>query len=226
MNKNESIDVVLKSRKMKKRQINRETIIKFAEKEFIEKGYEKARVEDIAFNSGNAKATIYNYFDSKEDILTAIIAKAYQLYIETLTSDLKLQEGKNVFKAILDSYLHFDEHYPYYSDLISSTESMLIIQKIYEKSSQDYPLTESEKEYKDREAETVNLLIEVFTKYLNKAITDRETMTKLIQAFAHFALTVREIIMRGKIIKRSNEETLTIIETMFRIIELGIKNYT
>ena len=87
MNKNESIDVVLKSRKMKKRQINRETIIKFAEKEFIEKGYEKARVEDIAFNSGNAKATIYNYFDSKEDILTAIIAKAYQLYIETLSSD-------------------------------------------------------------------------------------------------------------------------------------------
>ena len=210
---------------MIKRQINRETILKFAEKEFIEKGYEKARVEDIAFNSGNAKATIYNYFDSKEDILTAIIAKAYQLYIEVLTSDLKLRENKSVFRSILDSYLHFDERYPYYSELIFSTESLVIIQKIFDKSSQDRPLTESENEYKDAEAETVNLLVEIFTAYLNTTSIDRVAMIKLIQGFAHFALTLREIIMRGKMIKRSNEETLAIIETMFRIIELGIKNY-
>ena len=225
MNAKLSNDEVLHSRKMKKRQINRENILRFAEKEFLEKGYENARVEDIAFNSGNAKATIYNYFESKEDILTAIIAKAYLLYSKTLLDDLKNHESNSIFRVILDSYLYFDEHYPYYTELIFSIEAVLIIKKIYDKDVQNKSLTQSEEEYRDAEAETVNLYVDVFTKFVTNTITDRKAITKMIQAFAQFGATIRETIMRGKLIQRSNQETVELLETMIKILEIGIKNY-
>ena len=210
---------------MKKRQINRENILSYADKEFLEKGYDNARVEDIAFNSGNAKATIYNYFESKEDILTAIIAKAYLLYSKTLSDDLKNHESNSIFRVILDSYLYFDEHYPYYTDLIFSIEAVLIIKKIYDKGIQNKSLTQSEEEYRDAESETVNLYVDVFTKFVTNTIYDRKAITKMIQAFAQFGTTIRETIMRGKLIQRSNEETMELLETMIKILEIGIKNY-
>ena len=134
-------------------------------------------------------------------------------------------ESNSIFRVILDSYLYFDEHYPYYTDLIFSIEAVLKIKKIYDKGLKHISLTQSEAEYRDAESETVNLYVDVFTKFVTNTVTDRKAMTKMIQAFAQFGTTIRETIMRGKLIQRSNEETMELLETMIKILEIGIKNY-
>lgn len=43
--------------------------------EFVEKGFDQARVEDVAKRAGLSKAGVYLYFDAKEDILRALIER-------------------------------------------------------------------------------------------------------------------------------------------------------
>jgi AcrR family transcriptional regulator len=50
-------------------------ILDAALSEFLEKGFDQARVEDIAARAGLSKAGVYLYFDSKDDILRALIEK-------------------------------------------------------------------------------------------------------------------------------------------------------
>lgn len=51
---------------------------------FFEKGFEAARLEDIAARAGVSKGTIYLYFDSKEDIFQALVKGIPQANIERL----------------------------------------------------------------------------------------------------------------------------------------------
>jgi AcrR family transcriptional regulator len=53
--------------------------------EFFEKGFESARLEDIAARAGVSKGTIYLYFDSKEDIFQALVKGVPQANIDRLT---------------------------------------------------------------------------------------------------------------------------------------------
>ena len=215
----------LNERKMKKRQLNREIIIKYAEKEFKEKGYVNSRVEDIAFNSGNAKATIYNYFESKEDILVSIISNAYRSFTELLLVRLKENNDRNDLRIIFESYLYFDTQFPYLSELLNSNENMIIEKKIFDKIDQNISLTESEKEYRESEDELAKSATIILTKYLNNTITNADVLKKLVQVIAHFLLSIRQVIMTGKLVKQSNEQTKETLDIMVKIIELGIKNY-
>ena len=53
-------------------------ILKAAEKLFAEKGFDGARVDDIAGNAGVNKALIYYYFKSKRDILEELFSDLIQ----------------------------------------------------------------------------------------------------------------------------------------------------
>ena len=60
---------------MPKRELKEKTrkkIIKAAKIVFAEKGYQKAIITDIAKQAGLSEATIYGYFESKEDLLLTI----------------------------------------------------------------------------------------------------------------------------------------------------------
>ena len=49
---------------------------------FVEKGFAAARAEEIAARAGVSKGTLYLYFDSKEDLLRALIAEGFSSRIE------------------------------------------------------------------------------------------------------------------------------------------------
>ena len=58
--------------------------------EFFEKGFEAARLEDIAARAGVTKGTIYLYFHSKEDVFEALVRNVPQANVDLLqkvTSD-------------------------------------------------------------------------------------------------------------------------------------------
>lgn len=67
---------------------------------FIQKGYEKTSIQDILNELGLSKGAIYHYFNSKEEILYAVLKKEKEkanLYLENLVS-----QNKGIFKATLE----------------------------------------------------------------------------------------------------------------------------
>lgn len=75
-------------------------ILKAAGKVFAAKGYERATVSDIAKEARVAQGTIYNYFDSKGDILIALLRDFLQAPMSALaTTRLDTPEASLTFIA-------------------------------------------------------------------------------------------------------------------------------
>ena len=86
-------------------------IITAAEDVFTRKGFDEARMDDIAEETGLSKGTLYNYFKSKDDLIIAILDRIFQrefrvfeqseisamsasdsinLFVDTVAKDIKL----------------------------------------------------------------------------------------------------------------------------------------
>jgi AcrR family transcriptional regulator len=65
-------------RERHRREENRHSILRAAEKVFIQKGYRLATVDDIAEEAQFSKATLYRYFKSKHDIFFEIIFSSFE----------------------------------------------------------------------------------------------------------------------------------------------------
>ena len=80
-----------------------EKILETASQLFVQKGYEKTSMQDIARTAGISKGAIYHHFQSKSDIIFAVLKQRYQLMEDDLTNWLKTTEhltGKEQLKAI------------------------------------------------------------------------------------------------------------------------------
>lgn len=73
-----------------------EAIFEAAKKVFAEKDFSKAKISEIARLAGVADGTIYEYFQSKEDILLSLAANRLESYIEQAAGafDVKNPERK------------------------------------------------------------------------------------------------------------------------------------
>ena len=86
-------------------------IITAAEDVFTQKGFDEARMDDIAEETGLSKGTLYNYFKSKDDLIIAILDRIFQrefkafeqmdlstmtateainLFVDTVSKDIKI----------------------------------------------------------------------------------------------------------------------------------------
>ena len=86
-------------------------IIAAAEDVFTQKGFDEARMDDIAEETGLSKGTLYLYFKSKDDIIIAILDRIFQrefkafeqmdlstisateainLFVDTVSKDIKI----------------------------------------------------------------------------------------------------------------------------------------
>jgi len=66
----------------------RQRIIDVALKAFANRGFYRTRISDIAKDANVADGTVYLYFKSKEDLLTAIFDKFMENFLAALHSDL------------------------------------------------------------------------------------------------------------------------------------------
>ena len=62
----------------------REAILRTAREMFEKEGFERVSMSEIAARLGGSKATLYNYFDSKESLLVEIVRGAAQQHAEDL----------------------------------------------------------------------------------------------------------------------------------------------
>jgi AcrR family transcriptional regulator len=102
----------------------RAQIIDAAARVFAEKGFHRATTREIASAAGVSEGTIYNYFDSKADLLIGIMARLAELeqldaeLTQALQSDVKdfmiaisrhrlarIQRGQELLQAVLPEVL-------------------------------------------------------------------------------------------------------------------------
>jgi len=107
--------------KESKKTIKENNIIKAAEKVFDRMGFKNAKMEDIAFEAGITKVTLYSYFHSKENLYLAITYKALQKlsdrYYVTLDK-FKNNRGVDSVIALIETYMTFCEENFLYSEML------------------------------------------------------------------------------------------------------------
>lgn len=66
----------------------RRQILEAATHVFAQKGFHKARVEEIATEAGIAKGTVYEYFPSKKELFRELIKYATSIYLEAFAAKM------------------------------------------------------------------------------------------------------------------------------------------
>jgi TetR/AcrR family fatty acid metabolism transcriptional regulator len=107
------------SKNRKKRNLEKEvSILEGALRVFGEKGFDDATVAAICAEAGISEPTLYEYFDSKEDVLFSISELYTRREIERL-SELAhyIKDPRERVRAIIQAYLEFYENNPLYTSV-------------------------------------------------------------------------------------------------------------
>jgi AcrR family transcriptional regulator len=98
-------------------QDTRERILQAATRVFGKFGYTKTNIEDIAREAGIAKATIYHYFTSKEDVFLTIVRNEARSLENRIDEALKKVPGprEKLKTFFLTQYKHLFEHVNFYN---------------------------------------------------------------------------------------------------------------
>jgi AcrR family transcriptional regulator len=87
----------------------KEEILDMAAKSFAEKGYDGARVGEIAARTHTTKRMIYYYFESKEQLFVAVLERAYTV-IRSLEQEVDVEHLDPVDALRQLAELTFDHH--------------------------------------------------------------------------------------------------------------------
>nr|WP_321242641.1 TetR/AcrR family transcriptional regulator [uncultured Tolumonas sp.] len=88
-----------------KSEARRQAIVDVAKEVFSRQGFENTSMSEIASRVGGSKATLYNYFSSKEEIFAAVMESSAT---EQIAGAFKLLEEENDIRSTL---LNFGLHY-------------------------------------------------------------------------------------------------------------------
>jgi AcrR family transcriptional regulator len=94
-------------------------ILAAAEEAFATEGIERAHMESIAARAGVAVGTLYNYFEDRDGLLTALVEARRAALLLRLDTALSAGEGKP-FQEALAAFLHaFFDHWAAHRGLLS-----------------------------------------------------------------------------------------------------------
>jgi AcrR family transcriptional regulator len=100
------------SRRQRRFARRREEILDVAARVFAEKGYNDTKITEIAEALDVADGTLYNYFDSKRDILLAIMNKAKDDIEPMLQGTGELETRDDLVAVLARTYDVFMAHLP------------------------------------------------------------------------------------------------------------------
>jgi AcrR family transcriptional regulator len=92
-------------------------VLKKAHQLFIEKGFQATSIQDILEYSGISKGTFYNYFSSKNELLTALLKSIYTT-LEKERNDLLIGQDKEnieIFIRQIEMQIETNERYKLFS---------------------------------------------------------------------------------------------------------------
>jgi TetR/AcrR family fatty acid metabolism transcriptional regulator len=77
------------------------TILEAAERIFAEKGFNKAKMAEIARLAGVADGTVYEYFKSKEDLLFSIPMRRFQRYLNGISGAFEIKDPLRKLRRLI-----------------------------------------------------------------------------------------------------------------------------
>ncbi|PHR91641.1 MAG: hypothetical protein COA69_10630 [Robiginitomaculum sp.] len=101
-------------------QIGKEKILEAALHLFAQNGFHTTSVNEIAVRAGVSKGLLYNYFDSKEEVLVTIIEQASEQMFEIARTLMSHGTYKERLGHFLDHYMNsLETHKTYFSFQLS-----------------------------------------------------------------------------------------------------------
>ncbi len=208
-------------RREKVRNIRREDIINAAEQVFFAKGYHNATMDDVAKEAEYSKRTIYAYFNSKEQVYDAIIARAYQILNRQYEQAFNTNSPANGLEKVIlmgQVYIDFLYQYPKYF------EAMIY----YENRDEDLS---SRDEFKLANYREGNVSADRLIACIKAGIADGSICEELDPVSTAFTLYAN-IIGIGNIIQKKEKyiqqtysrSTTELIETMFKLVTAALKS--
>lgn len=125
-------------RKKEPRSVHRENIVAAASALFTEKGITATSMDDIAKAAGYSKATLYVYFENKEEIISILVLNSMKKLNDYISSALAQHEStEERYYFICRGLVQYQEEFPFYF--------RMVLDKInIDFESHDYPPEEKE----------------------------------------------------------------------------------
>lgn len=96
-----------KTKREEKKNLTRERIIDSASQLFSQNNYHEVMIEDVAKNANIAKGTVYNYFESKEELYFSLIEQKMSALTNSLIEKIRGENDKvsSLHAFILHNYM-------------------------------------------------------------------------------------------------------------------------
>lgn len=102
-------------RKKAPRDAHRAAIAAAAQRLFMEKGISATSMDEIAKAAGYSKATLYVYFENKEEIVGVLVLESMKKLHDYLTSALEQQETtRGKYLSICHGLVRYQAQFPFY----------------------------------------------------------------------------------------------------------------
>lgn len=188
-----------------KKREKRAAILKAATSVFSKEGFHKARIEDIAIAAGIGKGTLYQYFNSKQDLFKDMIKDGINSFVDKLKEDMQGEtECEEVFKSILESSFSFMQKNVDISKLmiahpISVDENL--VRWIY-----------------DKKSEVIDIIANVIEKYIK--LKEFKPVDSHIAAHEFFGMIIS--LMGDNVFRNKQYDVLEISEAAVKIYLYGL----
>ncbi len=106
-------------RKKEPKSVHREKIASAASVLFLEKGIAATSMDDIAKAAGYSKATLYVYFENKEEIVGILVLDSMKKLYNYIVFALEQQEStKEQYNFICHGLIQYQEEFPFYFKMV------------------------------------------------------------------------------------------------------------
>ncbi|MFX1302100.1 MAG: TetR/AcrR family transcriptional regulator [Promethearchaeota archaeon] len=212
-----------KLRREREKEQRRNVIIDAAEKLFLFKGFENTTMKQIANEAELGKGTLYNYYNSKDELYIAIGINAYSLLINYTQKFIEKEEpGIKQLMAVGFAYYEFSKDYPNYASIFHDIAKKLpdIVSKLKNE------LSNTEREYLDLSNKYRDIFVNVLTDAVKtKAIRADKPPSMIGYVLSTITRGIVEDLMHSKdrVKKIFNLEPDDVINFTFELIADGLK---
>ena len=106
-------------RKKEPRSVHRENIMSAASALFMERGISATSMDDIAKAAGYSKATLYVYFENKEEIVGILVLNSMKKLDDYISSALIQHEATRArYDFICRGLVQYQEEFPFYFKMV------------------------------------------------------------------------------------------------------------
>ncbi|WP_442590984.1 TetR/AcrR family transcriptional regulator [Pedobacter sp. AW31-3R] len=117
--------MAIKDRKERDKLDRRKLIIESATRLFLEQGYDKTSIRNIADDIEYSPATIYLYFKEKDEIFFIIHEQGFDILNKAFSQHMDIKDPMERLHAIGHSYIRFAMENPDYYDLMFTMRAPL-----------------------------------------------------------------------------------------------------